>query len=134
MDTQAKVTADILAGAYVKMREARAKLLSEYELKDNEIKEQMEVVKQNLLDMCKQIDADSIKTKHGTVIRTVRTKYWTSDWNSMYEAILQHKAPELLEKRICQGAMKQFLEDNPDVFPPGLNIDRGYDVSVRKTK
>lgn len=134
MDTQQKVTADILAGAYVKMREARAKLASEFEQADNELKEQMEVVKSNLLDICKTVGADSIKTKHGTVMRVVREKFWTNNWDEFYKTMLEHKAPELLEKRIAQGNMKQFMEEHPDVHPPGLNVDRVYDVSVRKAK
>jgi hypothetical protein len=28
--------------------------------------------------------------------------------------------------------MKQFLEENPGVLPPGLNSNAEYDISVRK--
>jgi hypothetical protein len=34
---------------------------------------------------------------------------------------------ELLEKRIHQTNIKEFLEGNPDVHPPGLNIDSEYE-------
>jgi hypothetical protein len=39
---------------------------------------------------------------------------------------------ELLEKRISQANMATFLEENPDLLPPGLNIDRRYAVTVRR--
>jgi len=38
----------------------------------------------------------------------------------------------LLEKRIHQTNMKEFLENNPDVEPMGLNIDREYEITIRR--
>jgi hypothetical protein len=38
----------------------------------------------------------------------------------------------LLEKRIAQTNMATFLEDNPDLHPPGLNVDSRYTVVVRR--
>jgi hypothetical protein len=40
----------------------------------------------------------------------------------------------LLEKRISTLAMKQFLEDNPDLMPVGLQATRKYVVSVLKPR
>jgi hypothetical protein len=50
----------------------------------------------------------------------------------MHEFVLEHKAPELLDKRLNQTNMKQFLEENPDLVPKGLNVDSEYVVSVRR--
>jgi len=30
--------------------------------------------------------------------------------------------------------MKQFLEENPDALPPGLNADSEYSITVRRKK
>jgi hypothetical protein len=30
--------------------------------------------------------------------------------------------------------MKQFMETNPELLPPGMNIDREYTVTIRKAK
>jgi hypothetical protein len=46
----------------------------------------------------------------------------------------EYKAFELLERRIHQGNIKSFLEENPDEHPAGLNIDRSYTITVRKSK
>jgi hypothetical protein len=45
---------------------------------------------------------------------------------------MEHDALDLFEKRIAQLNMKQFLEENPGVVPPGLNSNSEYDISVRK--
>jgi len=50
----------------------------------------------------------------------------------MHSFILEHEAPELLDKRVNQSNMRQFLEENPDLVPRGLNVDSEYTLSVRK--
>jgi hypothetical protein len=52
----------------------------------------------------------------------------------MYKFMLEHEAPELLEKRLHQSNMKQFLEENPEVLPSGLNVDSEYTITVRRSK
>jgi hypothetical protein len=65
-------------------------------------------------------------------MRSVKTRYWTSDWGAMHKFILENKMPELLERRISQTTMKQLLEENPDVMPPGMNTDSKYSVTIRR--
>jgi hypothetical protein len=127
------ISVDRLVAAYIKMRDKRAELLREYEEADGNIKAQMEAVEGKLLDLCKDIGADTLGSKHGKVMRTVKTRYWTSDWDSLHKFVLEHKMPELLERRISQSTMKQLLEEKPDVMPPGLNIDSRYTVTIRRS-
>jgi hypothetical protein len=127
------ISVDRLVAAYIKMRDKRAELLREYEEADGDIKAQMEAVEGKLLDLCKDIGADTLGSKHGKVMRTVKTRYWTSDWDSLHKFVLEHKMPELLERRISQSTMKQLLEEKPDVMPPGLNIDSRYTVTIRRS-
>ena len=128
-----EISADKLVAVYVKMRDKRAALLREYEEQDEAVKSQMEMVEGKLLDLCKTVGADSLKTQHGTVIRSVKTRYWTSDWNSMHKFIMENNMPELLEKRISQSTLKQLLDENPDMMPPGVNIDSRYAVTIRRS-
>lgn len=127
------ISVDKLVAVYIKMRDKRAELLSDYEEADSTVKTQMELVETKLLDTCKEIGVDRLGSKHGTVIRTVKTRYWTSDWESMHKFILEHKMPQLLERRISQLTMKQLLEENPDLTPMGLNTDSKYSVTIRRT-
>jgi hypothetical protein len=50
----------------------------------------------------------------------------------MHKFILENEVPEFLEKRLSQGVVKQFLEENPEAVPPGLNTDVEYVITVRK--
>jgi len=127
-----QVQADKLASAYIKMRDKRKELLAEFEAQDSKIEAQMDMVAEELLKLCKDIGADSIKTQAGTVFRSVRTRYETTDWESMYNFILEHDIPQVLERRISTTNMKQFLDENPTLMPVGMNINNKYTVTVRR--
>jgi len=121
-----------LVSTYIKMRDAKDALTREYEAKINEVKEQMEVVEQALLDICKETGQDGGRTAHGSFTRTVKTRFWTNDWDSMYRFIKEQDAVQLLEQRVHQGNMKQFLSENPGLLPEGLNTDSKYSITVRR--
>lgn len=123
-----------LAGTYVKIRDQRAELKAEFEQRDAELQEQLKTIEAEMLEVCKALNADSIRTDSGTVIRSIKSRYWTNDWDSMYKLIAERHAFGLLEKRLHQTNMKQFLEENPDLEPAGLNVDKEFTVVVRRAK
>ena len=127
------ITASKLVEVYIKIRDKRAELTKEFETQDAELKRQLNVIQSKLLEACKDADADSIKTGQGTVIRSTKTRYWTSDWQSMHNFIMENKMPDLLEKRISQSTMRQLLDENPDMMPPGVNVDSKYSVTIRRS-
>lgn len=132
--TEEVVPTERLVKAYIKMRDARAALSAEFEKKDEEIKEQMRMVEGHLLEVCKKAGADSVKIHGvGTIIRGVKTQYWTSDWEAMYNFIKENDAVELLERRIAQKAMGEFLQANPDKLPKGMNVDSKFTITVRRS-
>ena len=128
------VSAEKLADIYVKIRDARTALKERFESEDDVLKEQLELVAAKMLDLCQDIDADSIRTPAGTIIRKVDTRYWTTDWESMYDFIHENDCYGLLEKRLHQTNMKQFLEEHPDKLPAGLQADSKYSIVVRRSK
>jgi hypothetical protein len=131
MDT---IPADKLVKAYIKCRDERAKLKSEYDAQDTVLQEKIAVIESKLLEFCKDSGMDGIKTPFGTASRVVKERFFTNDWTSFRAFVKQHDAFDLFEKRIHQGAMKEFLETNPDDMPEGLNVYREYAITVRKSK
>jgi sugar phosphate isomerase/epimerase len=127
-----EIKADKLVKAYVRIRDKRKVIADAYEKEDTELKEALETIESELLEMCKETGADSLRTEFGTVTRRVAKRYWTNDWHSFHEFLKEHGALELLEKRIAQTNMTTFLEENPDLLPPGLNVDSRYTVTVRR--
>jgi len=125
---------DKLVSVFIKIRDAREEAKREWEEIDSEFVTKLDLINQELLSICKNTGADSIKTKDGTAIRSIKSKYWTNDWERFYDWMFEHNVPEVLERRIHQTNIKQFLAENPDMLPPGLNVDNAYHITVRRSK
>jgi hypothetical protein len=123
---------DKLTRVFVKIRDAKAALAAEFKKKDEELSAQMDELKRAMLDYLKEENVESIRTEAGLIYRSVKTRYWTSDWETMHGFIVEHNLPQLLEKRLNQTAVKELLEESPEMVPPGLNVDSEYVVTVRK--
>ncbi len=128
----AAIPMDKLAKVYRKMAAKIQELTTEYDSKIEEIKRQQDAVKTALKDQMLVMGVNSVRTDNGTVVLSTKTRYQTQDWDSLKEFIKQHDALDLLEKRIAQTNMATFLEENPGVFPPGMNSTTEYQISVRK--
>jgi len=124
-------TEDLIA-TYIKVREHIKDREEEHKAELAEAKSQMDMLSGELLELCNAQNIDSFKTSEGTVSRRVSSRYWASDWEKIYDFVLKQEAPYLLEKRIHNGNMKEFLEENPGTVPPGLQTDRKYVIQVRK--
>ena len=125
------VNTEDLVEAYLEIRSARDTLLKEFEIKDTELKSELTELEQMMLAVCNEIGADSIKTPVGTLMRQIKDRYVCSDWDNFYKFVLEHQAPQLLEKRIHQGNFKQFYQEL-DGLPPGVNVMREFSITVRK--
>jgi hypothetical protein len=123
---------EALVSAYINIRDAKDRLNKELEGKIKELDEQLSLVEAELIKSCQDIGANSIRTEHGTAMMGLKSRYWTNDWESFYRIVKDNSAFELLEKRIHQTNMKSFLDENPDLFPEGLNIEREYKITVRR--
>ena len=123
---------DRLAKVYRKIREQISTLTKEYDTQVEVLKAQQEEIKAAMKDKMQALGVTSVRTPQGTVVLSVKTRYSTADWDSFKKFVVEHDALDLYEKRIAQGNMKQFLEENPGVVPPGLNSNAEYDISVRK--
>lgn len=121
-----------LTRVYIKIRDEKARISKEFKEKESGLKDQLGKVKTALLDYCKAEGVESVRTSEGLIYRSVKTRYWTSDWEEMHKFIMHHNVPEFMEKRLNQTAVKEFLEENPDYVPKGINTDSEYIISVRK--
>jgi len=133
-EEQQSIKPDILVAAYIKIRDAIETLTADYEDDKKKLKEQQDLISEELLKICNANNAATIRTTPGTITRKVSTRYWTSDWNSMYAFIKENNAFGLLAQSIHQLNLKQFIEENPDKLPMGLQADSKYTISVRRSK
>lgn len=118
---------------YLEIRSQREAILAEYEIKDSALKDALKNIEVEMLDICNNTNADSIKTQHGTVIRKLNERFYCNDWDNFRKFVLENEAVELLERRIHQGNFKEFMsERQQDGLPPGVNAMREFGIVVRK--
>lgn len=129
-----KPSVEQLISIYTKIYTQRETEERAWKAREAQLTEELDLIKSELLEICKENGIDSLRSKDGTLIRSVKTRYWTNNWDEFYKTMITHNAPELLEKRIHQSNMKQFLEENPEVLPAGLNVDSEYTLMVRRAK
>jgi hypothetical protein len=134
MDDQATETVPIdrLVKIYRKIKEKIDTLTQEYDTQIETLKAQQDEIKFALKDMMKADGTTSLKTTFGTVSLLTKTRYSTNDWDSFKRFIVEHDAVDLLEKRVAQTNMGQFLQENPGVVPPGLNSMTEFEIRITK--
>lgn len=128
------VNTEELVDAYISLRAERAKLKEEYDERDAVLQKDMQALEAALLDVCNTVNANSIRTKNGTVMRRVNERFYCTDWDNFRQFVLENGAVDLFEKRIHQGNFKEFMSEREgDGLPPGVNVMREYGVTVRKS-
>lgn len=130
--TDEVIPLDKLAKVYRKIRAEIELLTQEYDTKVEALKATQEEIKLAMKEQMQALGVTSVRTEQGTVVLGTTTRYTTSDWDSFKTFVVEHDALDLYEKRIHQGNMKQFLEENPGQVPAGLSSNSEYSISVRK--
>jgi len=122
-----------LVKAYLTIRTERETLKSQYEVNDKVLLDDMDALEKEMLVICNDTNASSIRTGSGTVIRKLNERFTTNDWDNFKKFVIENDAVDLLERRIHQGNFKQFMaEHERDGLPPGVNVMREFGIVVRK--
>ena len=133
MSETTELKLDDLVNVYLTIRNEREKLKASWEVKDGELEQDMKSLEQSMLTVCNDTNASSIRTESGTVIRSLKERFTTNDWDNFKKFVLDNEAIDLLERRIHQGNFKEFMAEHKDEgLPPGVNVMREFTIVVRK--
>lgn len=124
---------DELVKTYLTIRSEREKMEANWKALDSELEMEMKTLEQSMLVVCNESNASSIRTENGTVIRSLKERFTTNDWDNFKKFVLENELVDLLERRIHQGNFKQFISERKDEgLPPGVNVMREFTIVVRK--
>lgn len=124
---------DQLVKTYLTIRSERDKMESAWKSQDDELKGEQALLEQQMLAVCNESNATSIKTEEGTVIKSLKERFTLSDRDSFNKFVRENDAVELFEARIHQGNFKDFMSEHAgDGLPPGVNVMREFTITVRK--
>jgi len=123
-----------LVDIYLTIRDERKRLLTEYEAADAVLQQDIKQLESAMLEVCNTVNVNSLNTKSGTVIRSIKERFVCSDWDSFKEFIRENDAVDCLERRIHQGNFKALMEERQgEGLPPGVNCMREFAITVRKS-
>jgi hypothetical protein len=124
---------DDLVTTYLTIRTERNTLKNQWEIRDAELKADLEQLEQAMLVACNAINADSIRTGSGTIIKSLKETYTCGDWDNFKQFVVDNNALDLLQQRISQTNFKEFMSTRQDEgLPPGISTLREVAITVRK--
>lgn len=128
----ATVPMDRLAKAYRRIRDKKTELTAAYDAQIAELEAQQDVLAEAMREHMRANNLTSMKTAEGTVILSKTTRYDVQDWDAFKTFVVEHDALDLLERRVAQTKMTEFLAANPDVAVPSLRSNAKFSITVRK--
>jgi len=123
---------DKLAKVYRKIRDHIQTITKEHETEVAALKAQQDEIANAMREQMKALGVKSVRTEHGTVTMSMKTRYMSQDWDAFKTFMVENNALDLVERRISQLNMAKFLEENPDNIPPGLSSESEYAITVKK--
>lgn len=129
---EATVPMDRLAKAYRRIRDKKSDLTQAYDAQIADLDAQLDTLAEAMREHMKANNLTSMKTTEGTVILSKSTRYDVQDWDAFKAFVFEHDALDLLERRVAQSKMAEFIEANPDVAVPSLRANAKFSISVRK--
>jgi hypothetical protein len=125
-------TAAELANRYVDVRNEREAKREIFEAEDKVFTDELATIEQALIDIMLADNTTSMSTEKLTIIKRVTKRYNPTNWDAVYRLVDKYKAYGVLHKRIHDTNMKDFLDEHPDEYPEGLNVDSRYAVTVKR--
>lgn len=124
---------DDLVSTYLTIRTERNTLKNQWEIRDAELKADLDELERAMLVACNEINADSIRTGSGTIIKSLKETYTCGDWDNFKQFVVDNNALDLLQQRISQTNFKEFMSTRQeDGLPPGISTLREVSITVRK--
>lgn len=122
-----------LVKSYLTIRSERERIEADFKVRDSQLKEDLTTLEQAILSGCNEMKADSIRTEHGTVIKSLKERFTCSDRDNFNKFVLETGAVELFAAHLHQSNFKEFMSERKhEGLPPGVNVMREFSITVRK--
>jgi hypothetical protein len=125
-----EVSTDELISAFIDLRGIRSDLKKKFEADDAVYRAQMETIE---TELHRRLLAENIKSfggTRGTTYLELKTRAKAEDWGLAHQFMAEHGRLDMLQRRLSDAAIKQFIEDT-GMTPPGISVFQEYEVVVR---
>lgn len=123
---------DKLVGAYIKMRDDLDAERKKFKALEKERKAQMVRVEDHILKLCYDQGVESFKTVHGTAFKTKKDFVKVRNWDAALDFILKNDLTHMLTKSVAKAAAKEYMSENENQLPPGLEYGAVTEIGIRR--
>jgi hypothetical protein len=117
---------------YITLRDHKAKLDAEHKARVAEIDAQMKNAEGFLLNHLNESGLDRVGVGAGTVFVQVKTMPSLKDKGALIDFIKQTGNVELLQARVSSTAVKEYMDRNNQMLPPGVEITTAREITIRR--
>lgn len=121
-----------LSTRYIRVRTDREIFREQFESADKVLADELAEIENKLVQIMLADNTTSMSTEKTIIIKRVMKRYNPTNWEAVYRLVDKYKAYGVLHKRIHDTNMRDFLEEHPDEYPEGLNVDSRYAVTVKR--
>lgn len=121
-----------LVGKYIEVRDRRAQLEAEFNMKAARLDEIMSKIESKLLQVFDQAGMDSVKTEFGTAYTTTKTTASVGDRDAFMEYVRTNDEWPLLQVRVSKTGVEQYKAAH-ETLPPGINWREERVVNIRRS-
>lgn len=123
---------DKIVGAYIKMRDDLDAERKKFKELEKDRKAQMAKVEDHILKLCYDQGVESFATKHGTAFKKKKDFISVKNWDAALDFILTNDLRHMLTKSVAKAAAKEFMEENNNQLPPGLEYGAVTEIGIRR--
>ncbi len=117
---------------YNRIEDARDQLRTEYEQQERSLKEIHDQLEQYMIQSMKEMGLSAFQLPNeGIAAIREKRRFGVADWSLFWEWVVENKSPHMLQKRLLDTAMQDYLERNKSL-PPAVNTEARLTISVTK--
>jgi hypothetical protein len=118
---------------YLKTRAAKAEATKAYEDQKGQFDRIMDACQNTMLAEADKQGVTGFKTPFGTTYADETVRYSIADGHAFYTFVQEQADLDFLERRVSSTHVKEYMEANDGMLPPGLSVFRERVMRVRKT-
>jgi hypothetical protein len=123
---------DEIVANYVAARDAKEDADRRHTESMKPLVEVMGQVEQLMLAKLNELGVKSLRTDHGTIIKSVKTSVTVGSWDDTFGFIQKNELWHFLNHAVSKTAVEGYMDEHGEP-PPGVNVSRIATVQFRRS-
>ena len=128
-----EIPVDAIISKYIELRDTKKAISERHKSELEPYDEALDALENELLRRMQEVGVDSFKSKEfGTAFKNSVISATCADREAFFRFVIGGEKWSLLTSAVSKEALKDFLEENDNVPPPGIDVRRVTKVQIRR--